>query len=159
MLVSVVVLCVLCAFVVKNPLSAPSCSERAWHRLGCQPLHASIMRAPDTMQGTYTRHFLPSAPLFSPLVAALNMTCIFSMSLNVPMFIVKFPTALRALQVKHFRCGEIWRSARQPLSFAVSAHRLFRKWLPICRARDTISALPAGGTKTGASIAPAPALS
>jgi hypothetical protein len=65
--------------------------EAARHLRGSQPLRAAIVRATATMSGTQIAPFRPSAPPPSLLTASTYMTCIFSMSINVHMFMVNFP--------------------------------------------------------------------
>jgi hypothetical protein len=69
-------------------LSSHPCIEAAWFLLVCQPLHACLVRAVAPMWGTKIAHFQPAAPPLSLSARFPNMTCIFSMSINVHLFMV-----------------------------------------------------------------------
>ena len=56
-----------------------------------KPSEASMLRATATMSGTQIASFRPSASPPSLLAASKYMTCIFSMSINVHIFIVNLP--------------------------------------------------------------------
>ncbi len=108
----VVVLCVLCAFVVKFrpllpyfivhivpfgyrsslivPLSRP-CMRDAWFLLAIRSPHASMARAAAPMWGTDVGHFQGSTPLPSLLPASRTACKLKAMSANVGLFIANFP--------------------------------------------------------------------
>jgi hypothetical protein len=108
MFFSVSVLCVLCLFVVKNPLSAA-----VLHRT--RMIAARMSTTPCLNHARYSLDVGHPCRAFSALHASLisvdrflYMTQLIPMSSNVIIFMVNLPRQPLASQRKGFICGGMW---------------------------------------------------
>jgi hypothetical protein len=101
---SVSVLCVLCAFVAKNPLSVV-----VLHRTRIVAARRST--TPCLKGARYSLnvgHFRPSAPRLSLYASAHRMTTTIAMSSNVIIFIVNLHPLPSGTPLKRFKCGGLF---------------------------------------------------